>query len=85
MRIALVAALVLATDPALAQTPDASRDRRVAAIDQPRDCMALWDPSTHMSKQDWARSCGRVKGRLKEIQQIEGRAWRPPTSHKAAP
>ena len=85
MRIALVGVLILATGPALAQTPETSRDRRVATNGQPPDCMALWDPTTHMSKQDWARSCERVQGRLKEIQQIEGRAWRPPTSHKTAP
>ena len=85
MRIALVAALILATGPALAQPPDTSTDRRVATNSQPPDCVALWDPATHMSKLDWARSCERVQGRLKEIQQIEGRIWRPPTSHKTAP
>jgi hypothetical protein len=85
MRIALVAALILATGPALAQTPDTSRDRRVATNSQPADCMALWDPTTHMSKQDWARSCERVQGRLKEIRQIEGRTSRPPTGNKNAP
>lgn len=44
MRIAVVGALILATSPAVAQTTDTSRDRRVATLDQPRDCMALWDP-----------------------------------------
>jgi hypothetical protein len=47
MRIAFVAALLLATEPALAQTPDISRERRVATIDEPRDRMALWDPAAH--------------------------------------
>jgi len=86
MRSALLATLILATGQALAHTPDTSReDTRVVTKSQPPDCMALWDPATHMSKPDWARSCGRVQGRLEEIQQIEDRAWRPPNGHKTAP
>jgi hypothetical protein len=30
-----------------------------------RSCLALWDPGTHMSKQEWARACKRVAERLR--------------------
>jgi hypothetical protein len=31
------------------------------------DCMKIWDPGTHMSKADWARTCRRVQGRLDDL------------------
>jgi hypothetical protein len=33
-----------------------------------RSCLAIWEPATHMSRQEWARACRRVADRLKNIQ-----------------
>jgi hypothetical protein len=90
MRIVLVATLTLAAGTAYAQVnPSASEGTtqgqavqsakesqtvRVARV----DCMSLWEPATHMSKEDWARSCRRVESRLQEIQAIEDRTRQTP-------
>jgi hypothetical protein len=31
------------------------------------DCMKLWDKGTHMSKQEWARTCRRIQTRLDNL------------------
>lgn len=31
------------------------------------DCMQLWDKGTHMSKQEWARTCQRIQTRLQNL------------------
>jgi len=31
------------------------------------ECEKIWEPSTHMTKADWARACRRVERRLQEI------------------
>lgn len=31
-------------------------------------CVAIWERSTHMSRQEWARACRRVADRLKTIE-----------------
>ena len=36
-------------------------DRAVA------DCMQMWDSGTHMTKQEWSRSCKRVQTRLDNL------------------
>lgn len=77
MRFALVAALMLASAPAFAQATDspssyrASGSTQTAAYVGSADCMGLWEPATHMSRQEWGRTCQRVQGRLQEIRQIE--------------
>ncbi|MBX9590764.1 MAG: hypothetical protein K2X43_15755 [Hyphomonadaceae bacterium] len=30
-------------------------------------CLAMWDRKTHMSKQDWGRTCRRVANRLENL------------------
>jgi len=32
------------------------------------DCIRLWDPGTHMTKQQWRSTCARVQNRLNNIQ-----------------
>jgi hypothetical protein len=90
MRIVLVATLTLAAGTAYAQVnPSASEGttqgqavqgaKESQAVRVARaDCMRLWEPATHMSKEDWARSCRRVEGRLQEIEAIEGRTRQTP-------
>jgi len=31
------------------------------------DCMRLWDAATHMTKQQWARTCERIQSRLENL------------------
>jgi hypothetical protein len=31
------------------------------------ECMRLWDTKTHMSRQEWARTCERVQTRLENL------------------
>lgn len=31
------------------------------------DCMQMWDSGTHMTRQDWARTCKRVQSRLDNL------------------
>lgn len=87
MRFAFVAALTLASAPAFAQTTDAPSSyrgagfTRTAAYVGSADCMGLWEPATHMSKQEWGRTCRRVQGRLQEIRQIETSGTQAPPDH----
>jgi hypothetical protein len=32
------------------------------------DCERMWDRGTHMTKQEWSRTCRRVQNRLQQIQ-----------------
>jgi hypothetical protein len=32
------------------------------------DCVRMWDRGTHMSKQEWSRTCARVQDRLQNLQ-----------------
>jgi hypothetical protein len=48
-----------------------SRDNRTgknALNDEYADCMRLWEPATHMTKQEWSRTCRRVQSRLNAVQ-----------------
>ena len=31
------------------------------------DCVRMWDSGTHMTKQEWARTCNRVQSRLDNL------------------
>jgi hypothetical protein len=35
------------------------------------DCVQMWDSGTHMTKQEWARTCKRVQSRLDNLK-IDG-------------
>lgn len=42
------------------------RPRGPSTVDETlTSCLALWEPATHMSKQEWARACKRVAERLR--------------------
>ena len=42
------------------------RPRGPSTVDEAlTSCLALWDPATHMSKQEWARACKRVAEHLR--------------------
>lgn len=68
--------LLLLLDPAAAgaQTgslPSAPKaapaPARSAADNAIQECLRLWDKATHMTKQEWARTCKRVQSRLDNL------------------
>ena len=36
------------------------------------ECMRLWDAQTHMSKQEWSRTCQRIQSRLENLKVDNG-------------
>jgi hypothetical protein len=62
---------VLVASGALAQVPTPAAPvaagktpLQVPTRDSVEDCMRLWDAGTHVSKQEWARTCQRIQTRL---------------------
>jgi hypothetical protein len=49
----------------LPQSREKEHDSAVA------DCMQMWDSGTHMTKQEWVRTCRRVQSRLDNLK-IDG-------------
>ena len=47
--------------PTLPQSQQQEYDTAVA------DCMRMWNSGTHMTKQEWARTCKRVQTRLDNL------------------
>jgi hypothetical protein len=47
--------------PSAAQFKQTERDNAIT------DCMRMWDAGTHMTKQEWARTCKRVQSRLDSL------------------
>jgi hypothetical protein len=46
---------------------DAGGDKAGPVTDTLASCLAMWEPATHMSRQEWARACRRVDDRLRTI------------------
>jgi hypothetical protein len=81
MRTALTIALVLGwtAGVALAQpatappsAPSDPKSRQTGAEKGPdteslTSCLAMWEATTHMSRQEWARACRRVDARLRNL------------------
>lgn len=74
MRIAVAGITLLAClGTAFAQGPVAPSDRPKAGAskqgtdDAIPECMRLWDAKTHMSRQEWARTCKRIQSRLENL------------------
>ena len=61
------------TSPAPPAAPDpAAKSRQPRAEKGPDNeslasCLAMWEATTHMSKQEWARACRRVDDRLRTL------------------
>ncbi len=68
----MLCSLVLLHDAAVAQpssgmpppTVESARQKHDAAVG---NCMKLWDSATHMTKQQWRRTCHRVQDRLRQL------------------
>jgi hypothetical protein len=48
----------------VAKQPQAP-DGKSGLTDALSTCLEIWDPATHMTRQEWARACRRVADRLK--------------------
>lgn len=46
---------------------EAARAAKVAADEVMAECMRLWDKGTHMTKQEWSRTCQRIQTRLDNL------------------
>lgn len=59
------------TDRAGAQSGKSDTGRRSANKNTTNEalasCLAQWDKSTHMTKQEWSRACRRVADRLRNL------------------
>jgi hypothetical protein len=50
-----------AASKATEKSERAARERAVA------DCESIWDAGTHMTRQEWSRTCRRVQNRLNQV------------------
>jgi hypothetical protein len=48
--------------------PRENRTGRNGPDQEYADCMRLWEPATHMTKEEWSRTCRRVQSRLDAVQ-----------------
>lgn len=78
MRGFVMTLLLLVALPANAQTgslPSAApasqkaapAPAKSAADNAVQECMRLWDKATHMTKQEWSRTCKRIQTRLDNL------------------
>jgi hypothetical protein len=61
------------TDRPVPLQPESAEDKPIAVIEmtvrEPRphavamtECEQIWDPATHMTREEWAQACRRVEG-----------------------
>jgi hypothetical protein len=48
-------------------TKPADTTTKARPLDAFTSCVELWEPATHMTRQEWARACRRVDERLKSV------------------
>jgi hypothetical protein len=60
-----VAQVVVPPPPNPRETRAAEKAAYEAAV---ADCIRIWDSGTHMTKQQWARTCRRVQDRIQQLQ-----------------
>jgi hypothetical protein len=49
------------------QSPSSSQSRHNEHDSAVMDCIKMWDSGTHMTKQQWSRTCKRVQTRLDNL------------------
>ena len=54
-----------APSAAATSTEDSKEKEYAAAI---ANCEAMWDRGTHMTREQWSRTCRRVQARLKQME-----------------
>jgi hypothetical protein len=75
LALALSVSTVLAQGVTVRPAPDAATPEKPKVLPGGKsvvdeavpECMRLWDPGTHMSKQEWARTCRRIQSRLENL------------------
>jgi hypothetical protein len=63
-----------ATAPRATPPPQIGAEAKTAkarAKENIAECLRMWDAGTHMTKQQWARTCERIQSRLESLS-IEG-------------
>jgi hypothetical protein len=60
------------------QSPGRSQSRQNEHDSAIIDCMQMWDSGTHMTKQQWSRTCKRVQTRLENLK-VDGIIPKPKT------
>ena len=71
--LCLSAILALAEMPAgtgarsSAEVPGKSANERTVHEQAVANCESIWDPGTHMTRQEWSRTCRRVQTRLQRL------------------
>jgi hypothetical protein len=53
--------------PAATSAVKVQPDPKKVAKENIAECMRLWDAATHMSRQEWARTCERIQTRLENL------------------
>jgi hypothetical protein len=56
-----------ATLTTLRLLPSAAKFKQTEHDNAVTDCMRMWDSGTHMTKQEWVRTCKRVQSRLDNL------------------
>lgn len=54
------------TTPSAPATPSPTVNTR-SPDQEYKECLALWEPATHMTRAEWAATCRRVQSRLNEV------------------
>jgi hypothetical protein len=67
----LLATLAVAV-PARAEEPATAEPPKSLATESLESCMARWDAKTHMTKDDWRRTCKRVSDERSEYLRKQG-------------
>jgi len=50
-----------------ATSAESTQEAKKTAKENIAECMQLWDAATHMTKQEWARTCERIQSRLENL------------------
>jgi hypothetical protein len=56
-----------AAKPAPIAVSPAARTGKSAVAEAKAECMRMWDAGTHMSRQEWSRTCDRIQTRLDNL------------------
>ena len=75
--VSMLLLLALSTGAALSQTAPAGPATTATPVEADKEkayaaaianCEGMWDRDTHMTKNEWSRTCRRVQARLKQME-----------------
>ena len=67
LSLGLGAGAVLAQGASPPPATGAVKSVKARAKENIAECVRMWDAGTHMSKQQWARTCERIQSRLESL------------------